>query len=284
MKKISFLVFILLTNLSLAQNNTILWKITSNETNSVSYLLGNFHQIGDSFIDKYPIIEEKIKNSDLVILETEELSAKNIINLRKENYEINDNFNAEELKNLKKLTSYHTSLLYKYTPIELSWKLQQEYTKRVCGSINSNDKFDDFDNYIYYLAKKNKIQTMGFATMEEQVENLNKQYQHVTWKSEKNNIIFYLYNLTKEKIIKTQVCDDVSNYVKLNIDYKFESSCDFLDVLLTERNNKWIEELLPLLKTKNTFISVGYFHLGYKCGLINQLKKSGYKVEPVKMK
>lgn len=138
-------------------------------------------------------------------------------------------------------------LLYKYTPIELSWKPQQEYIKKKCGTI---DKNDSFDNYIQYLGKKNKVPTKGFATMYEQIENLNKEYKTTTWQSAKSKILLIAQHFNNKNSARLSLCDDGdSDFKNLKINYNFDKPCDS-DILLTERNNKWLEELVPLLKIK----------------------------------
>ena len=283
MRIILLLFSLLISNLVQAQSNTILWKVTNPDSQHISYLLGNFHQLGDSFINSHPIIEEKIKQTDLVILETLDTDATQVVSTRNENDEIRKFFSSSDLKKIEKISPTFKQLLYRYTPIELSWKLQQEYIKKTCGGITPEDKFEVFDDYIYFLAKKNQIPSMGFATMQEQVDNLNKQYQNVTWKSEKKNILFHVKNLLNKKPVKTQSCSDVKDFRNLNIDYHFDKPCKSV-VLLGERNDNWLDQLLPILKEKSTFISVGYFHLGFRCGFIKRLENLGFAVEPVQMK
>ena len=44
-------------------------------------------------------------------------------------------------------------------------------------------------------------------------------------------------------------------------------------------------EILPnLMRNKNCFIAVGWGHLGFKQGILNQLKDNGFKVDPIEMK
>lgn len=57
--------------LPLFSQNTFLWKITNKNNTSTSYLLGTHHLLGESFIDKFPVVEEKIKSCNFVISETE---------------------------------------------------------------------------------------------------------------------------------------------------------------------------------------------------------------------
>lgn len=77
-------------------------------------------------------------------------------------------------------------------------------------------------------------------------------------------------------------------YLKQDIDgmadmsTAFEDDPEFYNKLLKERNDKWVAELPAMLKANPSFIAVGALHLVGDDGLINQLRKLGYKVEPVK--
>jgi uncharacterized protein YbaP (TraB family) len=54
------------------------------------------------------------------------------------------------------------------------------------------------------------------------------------------------------------------------------------DLLLTNRNKKWIPEIIEQAKLKPTFFAVGAAHLGNDIGVINLLRQQGYTVTPVK--
>jgi uncharacterized protein YbaP (TraB family) len=53
--------------------------------------------------------------------------------------------------------------------------------------------------------------------------------------------------------------------------------------LLDERNAIWVPKLEAAMKEKPSFIAVGGGHLGGKKGILNLLKKQGYKLEPIKL-
>jgi uncharacterized protein len=52
--------------------------------------------------------------------------------------------------------------------------------------------------------------------------------------------------------------------------------------LLLARNRNWIPIIEKQVKAKPTFIAVGAGHLGGVSGVIDLLRKKGYKVTPVK--
>lgn len=53
------------------------------------------------------------------------------------------------------------------------------------------------------------------------------------------------------------------------------------DLLLGNRNRNWVAKLKTLLQEKSLVVAVGAGHLPGEKGLINLLRKEGYKVTPV---
>ena len=77
-------------------------------------------------------------------------------------------------------------------------------------------------------------------------------------------------------------CELANKYRKFDLDYEFDKECE-TDILVLQRNNDWMKIIPGLLRTKNTFIAVGYFHLRKQCGILEQLKNEGFKIEPVEI-
>ena len=64
----------------------------------------------------------------------------------------------------------------------------------------------------------------------------------------------------------------------INLD---DSISDYEDLLLNNRNKKWIPEIIQQAKLEPTFFAVGAGHLAGEKGVINLLIKQGYTVSPV---
>ena len=56
---------------------------------------------------------------------------------------------------------------------------------------------------------------------------------------------------------------------------------EYEDLLLNDRNKNWVAQLNTIMKSESVFVAVGAGHLIGEMGLINLLKKAGYKVEPL---
>ena len=57
---------------------------------------------------------------------------------------------------------------------------------------------------------------------------------------------------------------------------------EFMVALLDKRNAEWLEKLPEIMKAAPSFIAVGALHLAGDKGIVEGLKKLGYKVTPVK--
>jgi uncharacterized protein YbaP (TraB family) len=55
----------------------------------------------------------------------------------------------------------------------------------------------------------------------------------------------------------------------------------FTDLLLYNRNQNWVTKMEPLMKEGTSVFAVGAGHLPGDKGILNLLRKMGYKVEPV---
>ncbi len=55
------------------------------------------------------------------------------------------------------------------------------------------------------------------------------------------------------------------------------------EALLTRRNNNWIPVMEANMKEGGCFFAVGAAHLPGTNGVLELLKKAGYKVKPVKL-
>lgn len=132
-----------------------------------------------------------------------------------------------------------------------------------------------------HLADLNNIKTHSLE-INQLEEVVHKEYNNSNWNNEKKRISAWIRK-TKTDKSNSKSCELANKYRRFDLDYDFEGQCES-NVINSERNDKWMETIPNLLRTKNTFIAVGYYHLRWQCGLIMQLKKEGFIVEPVKIK
>lgn len=263
--------------------NTILWSVQDSSSNKTSYLLGTFHQMGNSFIDSIPQIKSALSSSELAIFETTSAGKKvsELMQNRKDQYEYKNVLKNSDLIYLDEISSDWTVPLSKVNPIELLIKLQQTATETLCGTVKPTDKWNHFDQYLIHLATEDSIPLYGLETDSLQIELINRlSKSEMTWNDAEKPIHKTLMDIKKHKHSK-RYCQAAWNYINMQFDYQFTETCN---TELKSRNENWIPQLEKILPEKNCFIAVGLLHLYGECGLIVQLRKRGYKVEPVELK
>lgn len=284
MKNITTLLFplFLLIQGAIGQH-TILWKVTDPATKKTSTIVGTFHQFGNSFVDSIPEIKAGLDASELAIFES-------IGDIKKTQQTINDRdytsgiekaFSNKYYQQLQAIAKDWKVNLTKLKPIELRWKLQQQLIETQCQTVKPWDTWDHFDNYLIHLAQQQNIEVFGLETDEEQLELISQEHEHPDWNNERKNIIKTLQKFSGKKINPNQ-CAFAQQYQQYDLDYELSKPCP-QDVLLQQRNAKWMNILPQLLRSKNCFVAVGLFHLYRECGLLEQLKKEGFVVEAIEI-
>ncbi|ELR68373.1 hypothetical protein C900_00472 [Fulvivirga imtechensis AK7] len=280
---IAILSIIFISTASIAQN-TILWTVTDTVAKKTSYVLGTFHQFGNSFVDSIPEIKESLVKSELAVFESidDVENTRKMINARQASDGIERGLAKKELLKLKEISKEWEVDLYKLTPLEIRWKLQQEFQKIVCKTAMPTDEWDHFDSYLVHLAKESNIEVLGLETDSLQLSLIEQENKNPDWGREKKNIRIWLNHLTSGQPDLSH-CSHAEKYRKFNLDYKFTEVCND-DILIRQRNQDWMKIIPDLLENSNCFIAVGYFHLQKQCGLLEQLKARGFVVEPVELK
>lgn len=68
----------------------------------------------------------------------------------------------------------------------------------------------------------------------------------------------------------------------LELSKEDDDNPEFMIALLDKRNANWLKELPEIFKGGSTFVAVGALHLAGENGVLEGLKKLGYKVTPLK--
>lgn len=277
--RLKCLIVILCLCHSLFAQNTLLWKISRSGSNNISYLFGTYHLTGAAFIDSFPAIAEKLNASGLVVTEslinTDEI--KTYYNSRPSSDTLSQLLSKEQMQWLQEALNnkYDASRL---SAGELYVLLSAAYQRRVCRGGRKDSLPADL--YIQQLAQRNGKEQ--FYLEKNQPEILRQSSAAITWNIFKRQAPGLLEKY-RAGTYDANACLMSVEYTTLEPKYNFRQPCPSA-IPLEERNRSWMQEMIPLLTAKNCFIAVGYQHLLYKCGLIQQLIKAGYSVEPVDMK
>jgi uncharacterized protein YbaP (TraB family) len=279
-----------------SEDNGLLWKISGNGLEQPSYLLGTFHILSYTFLDSIPGLYEAFKTANQFVCETNSSSLdkskylSDIMMPKDTTYK--DLLSAEDLLLLD-------SVLVRYFKVNSEQMNISPFYLTVfitMGSIEGLQVYRNPENLMdIYL---NKVATENKYTVIELDEEdlMSRILSPYSLKKQADGLMSYIkYPIMREIQEKMKVAylqqdlirtTQIYNHLKevlnaMNVN-ELDSTQPMDDYFLDGRNKIWMEKLPSIIQKAPSFIAVGALHLVRESGLINQLQKMGYTVEPVK--
>lgn len=293
----------------------LLWKITGNGLNKTSYIFGTMHTVDESFIDKVPNFRNAIKNTTQTLYERDILSEKpnDILKMEKSflmpkdtTYEMM--IDKEDYKYLDSVMKRNTTLVYtNYKP--LFWYDVISRYKKNSDAVNSGiyniidmailkQTKDIYHHSIVYIEPKDAVNPIyekwwSFWYNQPLKFQMYVLLNEVKKINEKSNDSVYI-NL--KYAYENQDIEEVSELLQKNSEEKrfntlakdsslftqniIKNQNAFMYNLGDGRTLNWLPKVEQEIKLTSSFIVVGLGHMIGENGLINQLRKKGYTVEP----
>lgn len=316
---ISIFICILGINSIFAQHN-LLWKISGNHLQKPSYLFGTIHiEGGTRVLDSIKGFENAFNSVKQYACET--LTGFNIVNKNSNpssKTSVADKFKPwpsdSTYENLltQKEKQMLDSVVVKYK-LSYYWKLNfrpffllsciqfsvaDENRKKETLTVNTSDETKIIDLFLEHKAKERALKLVGLETFERSGilnDSVNAFLPQMNYKQEVKTLTKYISNHVKEdsvaKIFKSNVLNlylkqDIdaaiaATRINLNFDDYSEFIHQYQNIIIEKRNNEWMQKIPALISDSPAFIAVGTGHLTGETGLIKQLRKKGYTVEPV---
>lgn len=266
-------------------NNTLLWRISGKNIVQPSYLFGTMHMLCADDIDLSDSLVNAIRKADNVYLELdmdnlfEMMAAMTKMKMRNDTT-LSDLLTKEEYEKVKNYFKENSSMipfsmLETYKPL-LAASMIMEKQAGDCGNMISMEQL------IMKEAKRNDVGIKGMETMEYQMSIFDSipygfQAKQLLKMVEEGNTNEAGEMQTLTNAYRDQELDKMEELTK-NEDMGIKN---FADMLLYNRNANWAKKLDGLLAGKSLVVAVGAGHLPGDRGVINMLRKAGYKVEPV---
>jgi uncharacterized protein YbaP (TraB family) len=275
MKKLT--IILILFSTFLFSQQSIFWKISKDD--SESYIFGTYHYLGKDFINENKIILEKLKQSKIALSENID-SANIFINKRDENL-ILKKLDKNEIETIKNIVPNYVDAK-KMTLRELIITIDGKISSKFC--LTEKEKSDNIkmDDYLKKYSLENNLKLVGLEPTKNTFDYINNSlYLGAT--DEK------LLQILKTKIIllnsekQNLNCSIINEYRTKK--HLFNFTKERQEKLITARNKDWIDKIDNAIKqNKKVFIFVGLFHLDFKDGLLELLKKRDYKIEEIELK
>lgn len=271
-------------------NAQILWKVTGNGLKNPSYLFGTHHLIDSekvpalqkalTFVNEVDAVVNEIDMSDMQALQMKIMQGAMM-----QGKTIKDLVSAEDYILLnaafKELLGVGLDQLGAFKPAMLSTMygvMQYSKTKKLTKEPEA------LDMIIQKAGKKANKEIVALETAEEQIEVL---FNSLSLEKQAEMLVKAIKE--KEKgIAQMQKLDEAylsGDLKKMEALYSEDEDMteEYKKALVDTRNLKWISKLNKLFETKSGVVAVGCLHLVGETGLIKQLEKNGFSVEPVKL-
>ncbi|MDR2955430.1 MAG: TraB/GumN family protein [Prevotella sp.] len=274
----------------------LLWKVSGNGLTKPSYILGTHHLTHISFIDSIKGLKNIIESAEQTVGEllmsdqsamqgkfqqaaampagesySKLLSPEDYIKL---DVGLKDMLGA----GIDQLGMFKPGMISMIYTIAFYTKLYPEFNPMSHEAI---------DSYVQRIAKEKGKPVLGLETVEDQIrvvfdaEPLKDQARSLVCMIDNKEISKDQLNALNTYYKKGQL-DKMYNLSFNNPDDPCKMSQKQQNALNKDRNDKWIEKLPQIMKEKSSLIAVGALHLPAEDGLLYQLAKLGYTVEPVK--
>ncbi|MBD0353192.1 MAG: TraB/GumN family protein [Flavisolibacter sp.] len=265
--------------------NTLLWRISGKNLTKPSYLFGTIHLLCADDIILSDSLKRAIQKSDKVYLELdmdnvfEMLSVVNKMKMRNDTT-LADLLTPAEYEKVKDFFTKQNSvlpfsMLEKYKPLLTASTIMQ--------SSMACDNAVAMEQLIMREAKKQGKGIKGLETMAYQISI----FDSIPYKVQAKQLFSYVENYNKKEdseefkeLTDAYRKQQLSKLEELSI--KEEAGFEnFTNLLLYNRNINWVKKLQDLMTGNALVIAVGAGHLPGEKGVINLLRKAGYKVDPV---
>lgn len=301
MKK-AFLFFVLMLLQMSLGHAQLLYKVTGNQLQRPSYVIGTFHLADASFVDSVPGARKALEDCEQVYGELkwdDMMNPDSIAYIQKAMLMPGDSTLKQVLtqEQYQKLNNVLTELIHadltnpmmesqmgRMTPTAMTTQLTTLlYLLNADKPVNMSNLFDAyFQSYAKEHGKTiGGLETLAFETsvllksqsMKRQVELLmcfvdNLDYQRLM--AEELKKAFFSQNLKSIEQLTEEKRND-----------QCDSSPEEDSLLIYGRNASWLAQMPDIMLRKSTLFVVGAAHLVGEKGILEGLRQLGYKVEAV---
>jgi len=269
--------------------NALLWEINGNGLTEPSYLFGTIHMIeAESFYWPEGTLAafEDSENVSFEIDMDEMSDMSSMMGLLTKAF----------MKNNAKLSDFYTEEEWDIVeghfagmglPMMFLEKIKPMFlTVFASGDVELGQGFGDnsgiksYEMELYSLAQSAKKDVDGLESMEFQMSV----FDSIPYQDQADMLLQTIQagdegDASFKAMIDMYVNQDINKTVSMMSEE--EGIEGFEEVLLYQRNRNWIPVMAGKMKTAQTFFAVGAGHLGGKDGVIDLLKKAGYKLKPL---
>lgn len=280
MKKLITLSFALFCCIlfSFAQENSVLWKISGNNLKTDSYLMGTIHMMCPDDFVMHDKVKRVIGEVDQIYFEVNLFNPENtasmqqkmmtpvpdfLTSLQPNQIQLIDSALAANQMSIKMFDMLHPAMVMSLLSLKSFNCPNPLEVKSLENEINvlaEGKKIGELETVDFQLEMMSQIATPEYFY------NYLKLYDEAAQMTQRMVAAYNQQNLS--------ILEDIFNDPKWMTPEAYE-------LMLTKRNNNWIENIPAIISQNKTLFAVGAAHLIGEVGLIKLLRDKGYTVTPV---
>ncbi|HEX6428727.1 MAG TPA: TraB/GumN family protein [Niastella sp.] len=264
-------------------DNTLLWKISGNGLTRSSYLYGTMHVLCAEDATVSDNLKLAIKFCDRIYFELDMDNMAELMGAVKY-LRMNDGIKLSELLTKEEYARVETYFKNNAVPLPLGVmnRFKPYFISSMIGEqmMNCSQK-NGMEELIMRESKQYPKEIRGLETTEFQASI----FDSIPYEKQAKDLVNYIDSIDNYKQVTMEM---VEVYREQNLDrmdtlmHKSDPGMDeYMDLLLYGRNRHWVEKMPALMKQNCILFAVGAGHLPGEQGVINLLRKKGYKVTPM---
>jgi len=268
-------------NAQTPKENSLLWEITAPGQSRPSYLFGTIHLICPADFSLSDSLKIAVTKTEQVALEIDMDDPAMMAKMMK-TMNMKD---GNELKKLVSETEYNKIAQFYKDSVGIGLSMFEKAKPFVLMGPLFNSVLacqpQSYEMSLVELAGKQKSEVIGLETLEEQMAI----FDTIPYKDQMKMIVMMIDSLPQAR---KEFKDLIALYKKQDVNelYQMTRKSSFGmegndEVMLFDRNKKWIPRIHKMMTEKPTFFAVGAAHLGGDRGVIALLRKEGYKVRAI---
>jgi uncharacterized protein YbaP (TraB family) len=270
-----------MTNWAIAQDSSLLWKISGNGLEKESYLFGTIHIIckedflmDDRITSAFDQSEELIMELDMSDPQLPVKMQQVSLNPGMKNLQSELSDTTAKALNDFLTTNYGVGLaqLGILKPLVLSSMVMVKLLP--CAEVES------YEGFFTQRATVASKPIAGLETVEFQMGMFDQIPQSVQLEELSKMLAGEDSKKELEKLVQTYKSENIHTlHDEMNSSGMMS---EYQGLMLDDRNKNWIGKIEEAMRAKPVFVAVGAGHLGGELGVISLLKNAGYTVVPVR--
>lgn len=261
--------------------SSLLWEVSGNGLQQPSYLFGTFHLLCKGDFSISTELENKLRASRQFYgelkMDDPGLQTTMMSKLMMQGHTLQSLIGEADYANISQqfqsITGMPITLFNTFKPfLSLSMLVQK--------GADCPDKVQPETEFVK-VAKRLEIPVLGLETVEDQLNAIDKEPLDSQILSLKKTLLnFDSVKLVMSKMMAVYQLRDIDSLQQFITSYGGNEM--FTTEMINKRNANWVPVMQTAMSAKPSFFAVGAGHLGGTQGLINLLRKVGYRVTPLK--